>query len=93
MAKIKWSYLAIRDLKSIYEYISKDSEIYASRFINKLIVRVDQLIELPESGRVVPEKEDPRIRELIEGNYRIFYRVVKNQVVILRVHNSAKRIK
>ena len=37
-----------------------------------LIQRVDQLIEFPESGRIVPEKKEPEIRELIEGNYRIF---------------------
>jgi len=47
----------------------------------------------PESGRIVPEKESPEIRELIEGNYRIFYRLRKDKVIILRIHNSAKKIK
>ena len=66
---------------------------YAERFIQKVISRVDQLIEFPESGRIVPEKEDSTIRELIEGNYRIFYRWNKNNVTILRFHNSARAIK
>ena len=75
MAKVIWTNKYIKDLWSINDYISIDSKIYATRFINRLITRVDQLIEFPESGRVVPEKEDPAIRELIEGNYRIFYKL------------------
>ncbi len=65
-----------------------DSMFYATRFISKLIARVEQLIEFPESGRIVPEKKDSEIRELIEGNYRIFYRLQKNKITILRIHNS-----
>jgi hypothetical protein len=45
-----------------------DSKFYAARFINKLIQRVDQLVLFLESGRIVPEKNNPEIRELIEGN-------------------------
>ncbi len=48
---------------------------------------------MPLSGRIVPEKEDPNIRELIEGNYRIFYRVTRNNITILRIHNSARNLK
>jgi toxin ParE1/3/4 len=93
MAKITWTKWSIKDLRAIYDYISLDSPFYAGRFINKLILRVEQLEGLPESGRIVPEKEDSSIRELIEGNYRIFYRVHRSHVTILRIHNSARKIK
>ncbi|MFN5069748.1 MAG: type II toxin-antitoxin system RelE/ParE family toxin [Bacteroidota bacterium] len=93
MAKINWTKQSLKDLKAIYDYIALDSNFYASRFVSKLIQRVDQLIEFPESGRVVPEKNIPEIRELIEGNYRIFYRLRKKDVTILRVHNAARNIK
>jgi len=59
----------------------------------ELVIRVDELFEFPESGRVVPEKEDPAIRELIEGHYRIFYRLQKNSATILRIHHSSKSLK
>lgn len=93
MAQINWTKKSLKDLRAINDYISLDSEFYASRFISKLIHRVDQLIEFPESGRVVPEKNEPEIRELIEGNYRIFYRLRKEKITILRIHNSARKIK
>ncbi|MBP9068508.1 MAG: type II toxin-antitoxin system RelE/ParE family toxin [Bacteroidia bacterium] len=47
---------SLKDLRAINDYISLDSTFYAARFINKLIQRVDQLIDFPESGRMVPEK-------------------------------------
>ena len=71
MAQIDWTKKSLKDLRAINDYISFDSTFYAARFISKLIRRVEQLIEFPESGRMVPEKSTREIRELIEGNYRI----------------------
>ena len=93
MAKINWTKKSLKDLRAIYDYISLDSRFYAARFVNKLVDRVEQLNDFPESGRIVPEKNLPEIRELIEGNYRIFYRLRKGNITILRVHNAARRIK
>jgi addiction module RelE/StbE family toxin len=93
MAKITWTKKSFKDLRAINDYISLDSPFYAARFISKLIRRVEQLIVFPESGRIVPEKNEPEIRELIEGNYRIFYRFRKGHITILRIHNAARRIK
>jgi toxin ParE1/3/4 len=93
MAKISWTKWSIKDLRLIYDYISTDSPYYAHRFISQIILRVEQLESMPLSGRIVPEKDDPTIRELIEGNYRIFYKVNRNNISILRIHNSARNIK
>ncbi len=93
MVKVVWTKSALKDLKTIYNFISFDSEFYAARLINKLISRVDQLEIFPDSGRMVPEKEDPSIREIIEGNFRIFYKLRKEHITILRIHHSARKIR
>ncbi|HXA02632.1 MAG TPA: type II toxin-antitoxin system RelE/ParE family toxin [Cytophagaceae bacterium] len=93
MAQISWTKRSLKDLRAIDDYISLDSDFYAKRFVSKLIERVDQLVDFPKSGRIVPEKDDQTIRELIEGNYRIFYRFQKSKITILRIHNSARKIK
>ena len=93
MVKIIWTRRSLKDLKSIFDYISLDSFYYATMFIKKIVFRIDQLLLFPESGRTVPEKNDTSLRELIEGNYRIFYRVNKSYITILRIHNSARKIK
>ena len=93
MAKIVWTDLAKDDLRSIYDYIARDSKVYASTYIVKLISRVDQLELNPKSGRIVPEINNEEIRELIEGNYRLVYRCIGEAVTILRIHHSARQLR
>lgn len=93
MVKVVWSNLAIDDLKAIHDYISRDSKIYASKFVARIIARVDQLEQHPMSGRIVPEFESESIRELIEGNYRIVYKIYADHLGIARVFHSARQLK
>lgn len=93
MVKIVWTDIAIEDLKTIHDYIVQDSKLYADRFINKLISRVDQLENFPISGRIVPEFGNENIRELIEGNYRIVYKIKPNHIGIVRIHHAARQLK
>jgi toxin ParE1/3/4 len=94
MVKIIWTRRAFKDLEIIFNYIANDSELYATRQIDKIILTVDHLEQFPLSGRLVPEKNDETIRELIEGNYRIFYKIISTtRISILRVHHSAMNIK
>lgn len=91
--KVIWTDFAIEDLRSIHDYISQDSKTYADRFVEKLISRVDQLEYLPNSGRVVPEFNNELLRELIEGNYRIIYKLNSDSIGIVRIHHSARQLK
>jgi plasmid stabilization system protein ParE len=47
MVNVIWTETAIEDLKLIHEYISKDSKLYADRFVEKIITRVKQLENFP----------------------------------------------
>ena len=93
MVKVIWSELAIQDLKQIHEYIALDSKFYADRFIEKIITRVDQLESFHSSDRIVPEFNNEQIRELIEGNNRIVYKIYSDYVGIARVHHAARLFK
>ena len=55
MVKLIWTDLAVDDLKSIHDFISLDSRVYARRQVSKIIKRVEQLQLQPQSGRIVPE--------------------------------------
>ena len=49
----------------------------------------DRLMAYPLLGRVVPEFDDPLVRELIVGRYRLVYRVEGDTVfVVTIVHGS-----
>lgn len=94
MVQVNWTFQAKSDLKSIAEYISKDSKKYAELQIIKLRNRTEVLKTQSYSGKLVPEVNHPDIRELIEGNYRIIYKIVDDlRVDILTVHHSAQDFK
>ncbi|HJH25728.1 MAG TPA: type II toxin-antitoxin system RelE/ParE family toxin [Methanophagales archaeon] len=94
MGKVKWTENASKNLKHIYEYIAKDSEIYATHFVKSLICATDKLETFPKCGRIVPELEEYGFREVIYQNYRIVYRIIEikdgKEVEILAVVHGAR---
>jgi toxin ParE1/3/4 len=90
MAKVIWTEIALDDLRSIHEYVSKDSVAYADKQVERIVSRVDQLIDFTKSGRIVPEFQMEDLRELIEGSYRIVYKINSDSVGIVRVHHSSR---
>ena len=59
MRKLLWSPQALRDLEGIRDYIALDSARYAALVIERIVNGVERLSTFPESGRMVPERNDP----------------------------------
>lgn len=66
---------ARRDLRDIVRYISLDSPERAIRFGQFLVTNTKRLGDFPELGRVVPEFDNPVLREIIVRSYRVIYRI------------------
>jgi addiction module RelE/StbE family toxin len=90
MAQVKWTPQAADDLDAIAEFISQDSPHYSSLFVWDVLCAVDRLIQFPKSGRIVPEINDPSLREVILGSYRIIYRLRQDLVEILTVFHGSR---
>jgi addiction module RelE/StbE family toxin len=91
MVEIKWLKEARLDLRDIFDYISRDSERYAQRQVNRILERTEILSKQLWAGKIVDEINNPEIRELVEGNYRIIYRVIEEKKVdILMIHHGAR---
>ena len=95
MVKIIWTQRSLDDLKSIAEYISKDSVKYAALTLERIIDVTKHLESNPRIGRMVPEiGKNDKIREIILGNFRIIYKITSILTIhILTVHHSAKRFR
>ncbi len=93
MVKLIWSDFAIDDLKSIHEYISNDSKVYARSVHPKTYRKNRSTRKLSPSGRIVPEFGKETIRELIEGNYRVVYKINPDYIDIVRIHHAAMPLK
>ena len=90
MTPIRWSPQALRDLESIRDYIAQDSPRYAELVVTRIIASVDRLQAFPDSGRIVPERGDPEIREVIVRPYRVVYRRRANEVEIATVFRASR---
>ena len=82
---VRWTSPAKRDLKRIYDYIAEDSIFYARKVTEDIVSKSEFLEDFPEMGRVVPELENPLIRELIVYSYRIVYEITEGNVHILTI--------
>ena len=91
MTRVVWSKPARDDLREIRAYIAADSKRYARVVVQKLVLAVRRLTRYPLSGRVVPELERETMREVIEGAYRIVYRVTPDAVQVLAVIHGARQ--
>jgi toxin ParE1/3/4 len=86
MAKrVTWSARALADVESIAAYIASDSPAYAKIVVKKIVKLTRQLARFPQSGREVPEFQDPSLRELLAYSYRIIYKVEKEEIIIASV--------
>ncbi|MDQ6976323.1 MAG: type II toxin-antitoxin system RelE/ParE family toxin [Mariprofundaceae bacterium] len=89
--KIKWLKTALMNLDQEAEYIVKDNPVAAAKMVEKIIHTVGLLSSNPSIGRT------GRIhgtRELIIDNisYIIPYRIRGNNVEILRVFHTSRKL-
>ncbi len=73
MTEVRWTEQAADDLAAILEFIRRDSPAYAHLVVGRLYGAVGQLRDFPDSGRVVPERAQPTLRELIRPPSGMLY--------------------
>ena len=85
---IVWSPLAVDRVSEIAAYIARDKPLAAEKWVKTVFSKIEHLKSSPEIGRIVPEIDNGRFRELIYGNYRIIYRIELEQISILTVRHG-----
>jgi toxin ParE1/3/4 len=78
-----WSKPAKQDLRKIHDHIASDSRFYAKKVVQNIIEKSENMKDFPLIGRMVPELEDPDIRELMVYSYRLIYKVSADTIEIL----------
>lgn len=86
--KIIWTELAVNKLEEFADYIALDKPIAAQKWVEKIQKSANKLKDYHQLGREVPEVRRQDIRELIEGNYRIIYRVESKRISILTIRHT-----
>lgn len=88
MAQIVWTTEARRWLQEIYDYIATDNEEAAYRTVRAIHERAEILLTFPEIGHRY--RQQPDIRVLLYGHYRIAYLITAEEgIEILGVFHAA----
>jgi plasmid stabilization system protein ParE len=88
---IEFAESALCDLEDVIAwYAGQQAPEVGERLVREIFAKVEQLVEFPESGRIVPELEMKTVRELIHPPFRVVYRVDAAAIRIIRVWRSER---
>ena len=92
MTDLVWSPQALTDVEEIRTYIALDSRSYADLTAQRIMAAVERLKTFPDSGRMVPERQSPEVREVMAGRFRIVYRRKAHVVEIVTVFRGSREL-
>lgn len=90
--KIVWTDRALEELRDLCSYIADDNPSAAEKLGDDIIRHVEILGTFPLIGPPYPRGGTGRVREILCGRYRVFYRVSerKKLVEILTIWHAAR---
>lgn len=90
--RVKWTTPAWNDVEEIARVIARDSPRYAVVLQREAQAAASSLSQFARRGRMVRERNDDRLRELIIGrSYRLIYKIFpENEVHIIAFLNCAR---
>ncbi|PKM83195.1 MAG: type II toxin-antitoxin system mRNA interferase toxin, RelE/StbE family [Firmicutes bacterium HGW-Firmicutes-14] len=93
-SKVKYTPAAVDDMDEIFSYISKDNAAAAESLLDKLNDEIAKLADFPNMGSVLSEEEFTLVSRgycfIVAHPYLLFYRVIKDTVVIHRILHSRR---
>ncbi len=91
MTRVRFSHRATHDIAEIGAYIAKDNESISKDFISRIREKCRSFSATPLIGRKC-EEFGAGVRVFPFGNYLIFYRLLKTEIVITRVIHGARNL-
>ena len=89
--RVAFAESALVDLEDILSwYAEQQVPDVGERLVREIVAKVEQLIDYPESGRIVPEFEMKTVRELIHPPFRVVYRIDTTAIWIIRVWRTER---
>lgn len=89
---IVWNNTAKNEFRKAYQYIAGDSFQNAENFKKEMVAAILALTEFPERYRTDKYKKnnDGTWRAFEKHRYRISYRILKNEIRIVRMRHTSR---
>jgi toxin ParE1/3/4 len=88
--RIRWTEIAADDLQSLHQYLMERSPVQAYAMVERILGSIDVLEQYPNLGRV-GRVEGTRELVIAGTPFVVFYRVHRDQVLILSILHGARK--
>ena len=88
--EVIWAESARDALDAVVEYIAQDSQEAAVQVLDEALRAGASLATFADRGRIVPELNDPSIREVFVYKYRLQYEVGEARVLVVAFLHGAR---
>ena len=83
MAQVIWTIKAVEHIEEIGLFIEKDSPFQARRVVQLIIKETRKLKDYTRIGKMIPESQKDEYRELRVFSYRILYKILSEDRVVI----------
>lgn len=86
MAEVVWTIKAVEQVEQIGSFIERDSPFQARRVVQLIVKETRKLRNHARIGKMIPEVQEDRYRELRVFSYRILYKILdEDRIAIVGV--------
>lgn len=80
---VVWSEAARLELEQAIAHIARERPLAAAALLDRVLEAARSLSLFAQRGRIVPERDDPALRELLVDPFRLIYRIRTRDVTVL----------
>ena len=92
--RIHWTDNGEESLRDLERYMLRFSEKSAQTWVRRVLDAAASAADSPWKHRMVPEANEPSVREVLIGDYRLWFRVLtsEDQIDILVVFHGSREV-
>lgn len=89
---VEWTEAATDDLSEVAQFVARDAPFYAAAIVRQARAAALSLCRSAHRGRIVPECEEPSIREIFVKSFRLIYQVTDDSIFVLAFVHGAREL-
>ena len=89
--KVRYTRTALRELSEIFDYIARDNPAAAEKVGRAIASAIRMVARHPKMAPMIPGR-DIRAKLVVPYQYRIFFTVAEDEIVIRNVRSTRRRL-
>ncbi len=91
MTTVRWTDAALADLDDLLAYTDANYSSLTAKVELRIRTVVQRVARRPQSARRLEQNSDVRVVPVLRYPFKIFYRVIRDEIQILHIHHAARQ--